>query len=692
MSYHIKMHKHSGALLLAIVLLVSSASVARAGVDEKVLGDFFAVMGDGAKAARVSADAAQQPADVSGTIANLNVVRRWGELKPETKDALSPYMRVVGEADGSQRVLYQGTTYCATVLTTNVQTRISQHFNIFYTTDSTLRDAVSSTGSGNTPDYIQNILTYLEDSWNHEVGTLGFTQPPLNSTGRYDVYICDLTGRNPGLLGLTLTEATLSDFSARSHLELDNDYAGVHFLNGVTLTGMLQVTIAHELFHAIQFGGNYRYPSDWVLEALATWMEDEVFPTVNDYVGQYLGSWFSNPSPSLDIFSGTDAYGSSIFFRYVSEKVGGSSMAFDLWQLIKLKGTDCDPNCSSGLINVTEIPQISQYLTAKGTTFNTVFKNFAVANYEKDYVDGSLSFFPAVSPSTQSTNYPNTINTRTLDHLSNGYLRFPPANTSATRLTLNLTGSAAASWGMKLVLERVDGGHEIQDVGVAGTTGTAAVDGFGTTYTSIVAVLSNLGTSTSADTASFVLTATTGAACTSSFTTRSFAAGWNLAVFPIVPQSANPMTELGITAAQIYSYNPVTNILSTGSDGGFRALGTQAAGYWLFRGGAGTMSINGCAVSGTTATVDLKAGWNIIGNPFTTAVLWSDAHARVTLAGGASSYTLSEAEANGWINTRLYDYQSGSYARVSANAGQNLAPWTGYWVYVGRNLTLSISQ
>ena len=93
---------------------------------------------------------------------------------------------------------------------------------------------------------------------------------------------------------------------------LDNDYSRGEFPTN-TPEENLQVTAAHEYFHAVQFG--YDVAEDgWVMEATATWAEDELYDGVNDNV-QYLRSGpMSLPHGSLDQFfqaASTTAPGSS---------------------------------------------------------------------------------------------------------------------------------------------------------------------------------------------------------------------------------------------------------------------------------------------------------------------------------------------------------------------------------------------
>jgi hypothetical protein len=85
--------------------------------------------------------------------------------------------------------------------------------------------------------------------------------------------------------------------------------------------GSLYGTVAHELFHLVQF--SYFSPAEepsipaWVLEGSAAAMEDRVFPELDDIVSSLqLRRWFSQPHRRLT----AQSYGSQLFWRYVDER------------------------------------------------------------------------------------------------------------------------------------------------------------------------------------------------------------------------------------------------------------------------------------------------------------------------------------------------------------------------------------
>jgi hypothetical protein len=85
--------------------------------------------------------------------------------------------------------------------------------------------------------------------------------------------------------------------------------------------GSLYGTVAHELFHLVQF--SYFSPAEepsipaWVLEGAAAAMEDRVFPELDDIVSSLqLRRWFAQPHRRLT----AQSYGSQLFWRYLDER------------------------------------------------------------------------------------------------------------------------------------------------------------------------------------------------------------------------------------------------------------------------------------------------------------------------------------------------------------------------------------
>ena len=116
------------------------------------------------------------------------------------------------------------------------------------------------------------------------------------------------------------------------------------------------MTAAHEYFHAVQFG--YDVCEDgWVMEATATWAEDELYDEVNDNVQYLPGGPMSLPEESIDQFSGGFHYGTWIFFRYLTERFPNSEggmpiLVRDLWRRLDDAAGGADEYSLQGLKQV----------------------------------------------------------------------------------------------------------------------------------------------------------------------------------------------------------------------------------------------------------------------------------------------------------------------------------------------------
>ncbi|HCB02681.1 MAG TPA: hypothetical protein DEQ43_00165, partial [Nocardioides bacterium] len=179
-------------------------------------------------------------------------------------------------------------------------------------------------------------LTFVADTYANS----GYRRPKSDGTlggdGRIDIYLDALP---PGLYGYCTTDqgkpAEPGHFDVWSFCVLDNDYAG--FTQHTPLQN-LQVTAAHEYYHATQFA--YDIGEDpWFLEATATWAEDELFTDVNDNAQYLRRSPITRPSRPIDMFEdgGTFHYGVWIFFRYLTERYPAKTGALprlllEMWQ------------------------------------------------------------------------------------------------------------------------------------------------------------------------------------------------------------------------------------------------------------------------------------------------------------------------------------------------------------------------
>ena len=159
------------------------------------------------------------------------------------------------------------------------------HIRVHYVADPADGDspALASTRVAGVPDWIVATGEAAETAWARETA-LGFPAPPADDgdgaerggDARYDVYVCDLATPGSGELAATVADPAGSGFS---YIVVDNDYAPAE-VAPLKNAGVdqLRVSLAHELFHAIQIGESRGRLPVWLAEATAVWMEGTVFP------------------------------------------------------------------------------------------------------------------------------------------------------------------------------------------------------------------------------------------------------------------------------------------------------------------------------------------------------------------------------------------------------------------------------
>jgi hypothetical protein len=253
------------------------------------------------------------------------------------------------------------------------------HFVLHWTNGSDGGDPIDAVPLNDTdmngyPDYVENFADIFEYVWDMEVNIFGFSAPPSdeerpndayngNPDSRYDVFIFDMN-----YYGFADPEQWGN--STFSYIGVENDYEGF----SLGQLEAMQVTAAHEFFHAIQFGYD-SHEERWWMETTATYMEDEVFPDINANY-RYLPSWFLWPDRGLENTSGLHEYGNFIFAKFLSENFGDVIIK-EIWEKMS------EPNMD-GLI------AINYTLSSKNSTLTEVFSAFITANFflEEMYEDG----------------------------------------------------------------------------------------------------------------------------------------------------------------------------------------------------------------------------------------------------------------------------------------------------------------
>ena len=250
----------------------------------------------------------------------------------------------------------------------------TEHFRIHY--DLTGTNAVDNTitNENNIPDYINTMAEIFEEVYNHDINELGFISPPSDGmeggSSAFDIEVKStnaygwtnygaLIGDNPNSPNVTENNAYLSSMVMR------NNYVG--FPN--TELENIQVTAAHEFFHAIQLG----YDGDealWLMEATAVWMEEEHYDDVNDCY-QYMIPWFEKPQLPLNSSVGLRPYGSFILFKYIDEHLGGPDIMKRTWEQSRI---------FDSTLGDYSIQSIDLALKSKNHTFKKALNNMAIAN------------------------------------------------------------------------------------------------------------------------------------------------------------------------------------------------------------------------------------------------------------------------------------------------------------------------
>ncbi|MEO5653953.1 MAG: MXAN_6640 family putative metalloprotease [Marmoricola sp.] len=186
------------------------------------------------------------------------------------------------------------------------------------------------------PDYVETVYATMAEVWRTEIGALGYRTPlpdggsvltPGNPDQRIDVYLADVGSR--GLYGYCAPDgANPMARTQPGYCVLDNDYAAAQFRTEPIRA--LRVTAAHEFFHAVQFAYD-AYEDIWFMEGTATWMEDQVYDSINDNYQFLRYSPIRFPRTSLDRPDGQYPYGSFLFFTFASEQLGVGTV-HDFWE------------------------------------------------------------------------------------------------------------------------------------------------------------------------------------------------------------------------------------------------------------------------------------------------------------------------------------------------------------------------
>ncbi len=235
------------------------------------------------------------------------------------------------------------------------------YFKLHYTTAGINRVPLADENYNDIPDFIEQAGSIFDYCWSFEIDTLGYQSPPGDfgiDGNEIDVYF-----RNLDAYGYTIPEDPIpstpyEDYS--SYIVLDNDFSGPGFYtHGLDA---LKVTAAHEFFHVIQLGYQYREHDVFFMEWSSVWMEDIVYDEVNDYYG-YLSYFFDQPDLPLIFFNGSHEYGAAIWLRFLSERFD-RNIVKQMWNKIREKNA---------------METMKEVLNERGSSLCEEFSTFAIS-------------------------------------------------------------------------------------------------------------------------------------------------------------------------------------------------------------------------------------------------------------------------------------------------------------------------
>jgi Big-like domain-containing protein len=196
----------------------------------------------------------------------------------------------------------------------------------------------TDSNSDGIPDYVDSVLATTATVHAVEHSQLGWRLPKGDGTAgggtgvdKTDIYLKQLGPS--GIYGYSAIDPdqaplTETDHSQSGYVVIDNDFQKSEFRSYDSPLTPLQVTVAHEYNHIIQFAYD-ALQDTWMLESSAVWMEGAVYPEAHDYL-QYLPGWVHNTRVPLTSFNGSDpsdprnvkVYGSAVWEKWLEGRYG----------------------------------------------------------------------------------------------------------------------------------------------------------------------------------------------------------------------------------------------------------------------------------------------------------------------------------------------------------------------------------
>ncbi len=209
----------------------------------------------------------------------------------------------------------------------------SGNFYIHYNLSGPDAPNQSDANDNGIPDYVDEVGIAADYSDSILVDVLGFLPVNHDDNQVYDIYIEDM---GQGYYGVNYLDTDiLGNHTGTSYIIIDNEYEeGEYYTIGID--GM-RTTVAHEYFHAIQrsYRLQFNASTKFLYEMSSTWIEDIVYPNIDDYINDgWTLSFFNNPEQDI---SDTDGYSIALYAHYLTSVIGNdddldNSIIKQIWE------------------------------------------------------------------------------------------------------------------------------------------------------------------------------------------------------------------------------------------------------------------------------------------------------------------------------------------------------------------------
>lgn len=249
---------------------------------------------------------------------------------------------------------------------------------------------------GSTIDYVKLIICDI----------MGFKSVPANNDSAYPIFI---SNRSNGSYGVNYSEGQPSE-APYGWIEIDNNYFveefsdlngngqydsqteefvdsngnGVFDSEGYYTSGItaMQVTVAHEYFHAVQ--RKYRQPNSgdsFFFEFSSTWIEELIFPDHNDYIF-WVDDFYDSPSTTFNLTNGYSVASYGHYLNTIMEELEIDNLLSN--DLIRNVWEEMDDNSESPIYILDQI--LAQ-------NFNSSFLNSWTDFIARNYFNGFESIY-----------------------------------------------------------------------------------------------------------------------------------------------------------------------------------------------------------------------------------------------------------------------------------------------------------